>query len=264
MPKISSRSELKQYCLRKLGAPVLKINVADEQIEDAIDDAIQYFLEFHDDSTARILHKHQITPEDIEFQYIQIPEDISHIKRILPIKSLNTGSSSIFDPAYQMRLQDYMSFTHPNYYGDTLQYWYQWQEHMKMIEMQITGARQEIDFNRHEHELHLRISWEHDIREGDWLIIDAERMLININADLGSPEFYSVSDVYNNMFLKEYTTELIRYQWGSNMRKYSGMQLPGGITLDAEAILAEAKERIDELKQEMREIWENPPMMAVG
>jgi hypothetical protein len=140
---ISSRTELKQYCLRRLGHPVIKINVADDQIEDRLDDAIDFFNEFHYDSTARFFHKHQITATDVANQYITIPDEITHIRRILPIQGDegSTASEAIFDPVYQIHMSDLLSF---GYTGSSIAYFTQWKSHIKMLQSQVSGLQQEI------------------------------------------------------------------------------------------------------------------------
>lgn len=254
--KINTLVQLKDYCLRRLGAPTIVINVAEDQIWDRLQDAIDFFNEFHSDSTAKIFHKYQITQEDIDNQYIEISPLITHIYRILPLSSQASISNSIFDPVYQMRLSDFLSF---NYLESSMQYWYQWQSHIKMIQMQTTGAQQEIDFSRYEHQLKIRVDWRTDIFVGQWIIIEAERLLLDPDEDINTP-----ADVYDNLFLKEYATALIKLQWGENLSKYSGIQLPGGVTFSGERLISEAKEDILRIKEEARSVWETPLGIYVG
>jgi hypothetical protein len=257
MAKINSLDELKDYCLRKLGYPVIEINVSEDQIYDRINDAIDFFNEYHFNSTARFFHKHQITATDIENEYITIPPEITHIKRILPLQSEGTtAQDALFDPVYQMRMSDFMSFNHM---GSSMQYWNQWGSHIKMMQMQFGGAQQEIDFNRYNHQLKLRIDWQVDVTEGDWVIIDAERLLLDPDSDYTEP-----SDVYNDMFLKELSTALIKLQWGQNLSKYEGIQLPGGTVMNGEKIFNEAQEEVLRLKEEARSNWEAPLSLFVG
>jgi len=254
--KINSLVQLKDYCLRRLGAPTIVINVAEDQIWDRLQDAIDFFNEFHYDSTARILHKYQITAEDIENRFIPIPTIITHVHRILPLSDQGMTSSAIFDPVYQMRLTDFLSFNH---LGTSLQYWNQWQSHLRMLQLQLSGAQQEIDFTRYEHELRIHVDWRSDIRLDQWIIIDAERLLLDPDSDINSP-----ADVYDNIFLKEYATALIKQQWGENLSKYGGIQLPGGITYSGERILSEAREDIQRIKEEARSVYEMPLGIYLG
>jgi len=254
--KINTLVELRDYCLRRLGFPAITINVAEDQVWDRLQDAIEFFNEFHADSTARIFHKYQITAEDIVNQYIPIPSVITHVSRILPLSDQGMTSEAIFDPVYQMRLSDFLSFNH---LGTSMQYWYQWQSHIRMLQMQMGGAQQEIDFTRYEHKLQIRVNWSTDIVKGKWLIIEAERLLLDPESDINEP-----ADVYNNLFLKEYATALIKEQWGMNLSKYSGIQMPGGITFSGERILSEARDDIQRIKEEARNVWENPLGMYVG
>ena len=256
---ISSRTELKQYCLRRLGAPVIQINVADDQVEDRLDDGLDFFNEFHYDSTARFLHKHQVTATDISNQYITIPDEITHIRRILPLQGSDgatTTTEAIFDPVYQMHMSDLLSFGH---IGSSMAYFTQWKSYARMVQGQTSGLQQEIDFSRYEHQLKIRVEWGKDIVVGQWIIIDADRLLLDPNG--GSP---SLSDVYNDQFLKEYCTALIKENWGTNLKKFSGIQMVGGVTFNGEQIYQEAKEDILRIKEEARLVWEEPLGIFIG
>lgn len=256
MAKLSTLVDLKDYCLRRLGYPTIQINVTEDQIWDRLQDAIDFFNEFHADSTARVFHKHQITETDIENQYITIPDTITHVKRILPLSDEGMTSSAIFDPVYQMRMSDFLSFNH---LGSSVQYWNQWQSHIKMIQMQLSGAQQEIDFTRYEHQLKIRVDWEADITKGQWVIIEAERLLLDPEMEINDP-----SDVFNDQFLKQYATALIKEQWGENLSKFDGVQLPGGVTFSGERIRNEAREDIQRIREEARNFWEDPLGIFVG
>lgn len=256
---ISSRAELKAYCLRRLGHPVIKINVADDQIEDRIDDALDFFNEFHYDSTARFFHKHLVTATDVANQYITIPDEITHIRRILPLNSEDgsgTTTEAIFDPVYQMHFSDLLSF---GYTGSSVAYYTQWKSHMRLVQSEFSGLQQEIDFTRYEHQLKIRVEWGKDITAGQWIIIDAERLLLDPNG--GSP---SLSDVYNDQFLKEYATALLKEMWGTNLKKFSGIQMVGGVTFNGEQIFQEAKEDIQRIREEARMVWEEPLGIYIG
>lgn len=262
MPSVTSREELKHYCLRRLGAPVLQINVADEQVEDRISDALDFFVEFHEESTSRIFHKHQITEEDYAAQYIRIPPVITHIHNLLPLTSSSNGGfgslSIAHDPMYQMRHNDLVAFGSSTISG-SLQYMHQVGSHLKMLQMQTSGTSQEFRFTKYANRLNIDVDWSTDIAIDDWIIIDAERLII-YEDDVSSPEEVesTLNGFWNNMFLKEYTTALIKQQWGMNLTKYSGMQMPGGVTFDGERILNEAREDIERIKIEARETWERP------
>jgi len=130
---------------------------------------------------------------------------------------------------------------------------------MKMMQMQLSGAQQEIDFNRYNHQLKLRIDWDVDIQVGDWIIIDAERLLLDPDDN-----YSSTSDVYNDQFLKELSAALIKQQWGQNLSKFEGMQLPGGVTMNGERIFNEAQEEVLRIKEDARNNWEAPLSLFVG
>ena len=247
--------------MRRLGYPVIQINVSNDQIEDRIDDAFDFFNEFHIDSTARFFHKHQITAEDITNQFITIPNEITHIRRILPLNGNSAldaaGSGSMWDPMYQEALSNTLSFSHT---GSSVDFYYQSRVLNKTLQMVITGAQQEIDFSRHEHKLKIRVDWEKDIKCGQWIIIDAERLLL----DPDDEDYNTVSDVYNDQFLKEYATAMIKLQWGSNLSKFSGISMPGGITYNGEQIYNEAKEEVARIKEEAKNVWQEPLGIFTG
>ena len=262
MAIIDTRGEFKNYCMRRLGYPVIQINVSNDQIEDRIDDAFDFFNEFHMDSTARFFHKHCITPEDISNQYLTIPNEITHIRRILPLNGNSelgggAGSGSTWDPMYQEALSNSISFSHV---GSSMQFFYQSRELNKTIQMIINGAQEEIDFNRYDHKLKIRVDWSKDIFEGQWIIIDAERLLL----DPDDEDYNTVSDVYNDQWLKAYATALIKKQWADNMSKFSGITMPGGVTYNSEQLLSEAKEEIAKLQEEGRNIFQEPLGIFTG
>jgi len=247
--RITSRTQLANYCLRKLGAPVIQINVAPEQIDDRIDEALDRFIEFHYDSTARIFHKHQITKEDLSNQYISIPDTIVFINKVLPFTQ---GSGGYFNPVYEMRLSDFLSFGSMT---SSLQYYTQWQQNVQMTQMLTEGVHQQIDFALYENTLKLRVEWGIDINVGDWIIIDSERILSGSDESSSPPE---LADFWGNLWLKDYTTALIKEQWGQNLSKFEGIQMPGGVTFNGERISSEAKEEIMLLEEQIRDIWEKP------
>jgi hypothetical protein len=255
MAKCRSRDDLKNYSLRKLGAPVIQINVADEQVDDRVDDALEYFIEFHSDSTARTLHKHQITSDDMNRESILIPDDVVFVRNVIPFPGGGSTSTKggVFDPVYQMRLSDFYS-------GDgastiSMQYYYQWNSNQSMIQMLSEGKNQQFDFTRYNNELKIRVEWGVDIAEGQWLIIDSERVFFD-QENSSSPSDPSL--LWNNIWLKDYTAALIKEQWGTNLFKYEGVQLPGGVVINGERIYQEAKDEIAQLQEKIRDIWEEP------
>ena len=244
----SSRTELKDYCLRRLGYPVVDINVDDEQVEDRIDDALKYYQDYHYDGTERIFLKHQITAEDKSNEYITIPEAVIGVVRVFDIGDA-IQSSTLFNIRYQIHLNDIFDLGNMG----NLSNYTMIQSYLTTLDMMLNGAEQ-VRFSRHMNRLHIDTDWGSDLKENDYIIVDAFQII--------DPEQYS--DVYNDMFLKRYVTALIKMQWGSNLSKFEGMQLPGGVTINAQRIMDEAREEIMKIEEEMQLKYEMPPMFYMG
>ena len=244
----STRQELIDYALRKLGHPVIEINVDDDQLEDRIDEALQFYQEYHSDAIYKVYHKHQITATDIANEYISLPDAITTVQRVLPL--VDSGSSiSMFDARYQIALNDIYDL---GFVGG-LSHYTQVQSYISTLDMKLNGADQ-VRFNRHMNRLFLDIDWDNDVKDGNYIIVDAYRIV-----DPGQH-----SDVYNDMFLKRYATALIKRQWGQNLSKFEGMQLPGGVTINSRQYVDEANEEIQRIEEEMQLKYEMPPDFYMG
>ena len=246
-PRPSSREQLIDYCLRQLGAPVVQVNVDDDQVEDAIDNALQYFQDFHSDGVERWYLKHQLTQQNKDDQYIPITENIIGVTRIFPYTAALT-SMGMFDVRYQMRLQDLYDFSSASF-----AYYEQTQQYIRTIDMVLNGEVP-IRFNRHTDKLHIDWDWEIDCVVGEYLIIEGF-----IIAD---PDEYT--DVYNDRMLKRLATALIKKQWGVNMKKYQNVQMPGGVMLNGQTTYEEAITEIKEVEDLIRNTYEPPPMWIMG
>jgi hypothetical protein len=246
-PRPASREELKEYCLRQLGAPVVQINVDDDQVEDAIDNALQYFQDFHSDGIERWYLKHQITEDDKTNQYIPITENIIGVTRIFPFGSTN-ASVNMFDLRYQLRLHELYDFTSTSYVNYVMT-----QQHIRTLDMLFSGEVP-IRFNRHTDKLYIDWDWKNDADVGDWIIIEGF-----IIAD---PDTYT--DVYNDRLLKKLATAYIKKQWGINMKKYQNVQMPGGVMLNGQATFDEAVDEIEKLEALIRSSHEPPPGFTLG
>lgn len=248
MANPTSREELKQYCLRRLGSPVIDINVDDEQLEDRIDDALKYYQDYHFDGTEHIYLKHQITADDISNQYITIPELVIGVVRVFDIGD-SVNSSNLFNIRYQIHLNDLFDFTSTTYvpYVTAMR-------HVEQLE-EIFVGKQPIRFNRHKNRLHIDLDWTGgDVNVGEYIIIEAYRIL--------DPNTYT--DVYGDWWLRQYTTALFKRQWGDNLKKFEGMQLPGGMTFNGQNIYNEAIEEILRLEQEMVNTYSLPVQDMTG
>lgn len=243
----ATREQLKEWCLRQLGFPVIEINVDDDQVDDRIDEALQYFQDFHYDGVERWYLKHQITAENKADKYIPITENIIGVTRIFPVGSTN-ASVNMFDLRYQLRLHELYDFTSTSYVSYVLT-----QQHIRTLDMLFSGETP-IRFNRHTDKLYIDWDWNYDVEVGEWIIIEGTIVV--------DPEAYS--DVYNDRMLKRLATAYIKKQWGANMKKFAGMQLPGGITMNGQQIHDEAVTEIQQLEELIRNTHEEPPQFLVG
>lgn len=246
---VNTRQQLIDYCLRRLGAPVLEINVDDDQVEDRIDDALQFYQEYHSDATMRMYVKHQITEQNITNKYIPVTDNILYIKRILPLSN-RSSSINMFDVKYQLHLNDIYDLS---YIGDLVHY-EMVQQYISLLDMSLNGLETISRYNRHMNRLYLDIDWDADVTAGDYIVFEC--MLI-----VDPTEF---TDVYNDMFLKQYATQLIKQQWGANLIKFEGMQLPGGVTLNGRQLYEDASAEIEKIREQMQLNYEMPVDFYVG
>lgn len=253
MASPASRSQLKDYCLRKLGFPVIDINVDDDQLEDRIDDALQKFRDYHYDGTEEIYLAHQVTAGDISNTYITVADSIVGVSSILPINSGTIASNSsagfnIFDINYQIRLNDFYNLLSSSY-----TYYVIAREHLAMLDMIVTGELP-FTYNKKVNQIDIQMDWTGRIAVGDFLVFKATRIV--------DPTTYS--KVYNDSWLKSYTTALFKMQWGNNLSKYTNYTLPGGLVVNGEKIYTDAIAEVELLHTKLREEYELPPQMLVG
>jgi hypothetical protein len=247
MATVTTRQGLKDYCLRRLGSPVIEINVDDDQVEDRIDDAFQFYREYHYDAVELVYLKHQFTTEDITNQYISVPDTVVGVSRILPFSNKSDGTN-IFSIRYQILLNDLYSLMSTN-----IIYYYQVKQELELINQVLVGTKP-IRFNRHMNRLYMDMDWTADAVPGDFIVVECYRIL--------DPETYR--DVYNDMFLKRYCTALIKRQWGENLKKFNGVQLPGGVTINADQIYQDALVDITQIESEMQSRFELPVDFFTG
>jgi len=283
MASPSSRSELADYCRRQLGAPVLEINVADEQVDDIIDDAVQYFQERHFDGVAQTYLKYKITQDDIDrgrasmesgkkqtgittttatadiagtdvtFTYyensnfLQIPPSVIGVTKIYHFDGTNTMTNNMFSVKYQMFLNDiyYWGATELLTYAMTKTY-------LEDINFLLTTEKQ-IRFNKRMDRLYLDIDWG-SVSKNDYLVIDCFSQL--------NPDDYG--RVWNDSFLKKYTTALLKRQWGQNLLKFQGVKLPGGVELNGRQIYDDAEKDLEIIREQMSNTYELPPLDMIG
>ena len=280
MAQPASRQEFIDYCKRQLGAPVLEINVADEQVEDIVDDAIQYFNERHFDGVGQVYLKYKVTQDDIdrgkgpgqsgnsgittttvdknvglttEFKYeenqnyLQVPPSVIGVTKVFHFDGSNTVTNNMFSVKYQLFLNDiyYWGATELLTYAMTKTY-------LSDIDFLLTTEKQ-IRFNQRMDRLYLDFDWA-TLNPGDYLIMDCFRAL--------NPNDYT--RVWNDSFLKKYTTALMKKQWGQNLLKFQGVKLPGGIELNGRQIYDDGEKDLEVIREMMSNTYEIPPLDMIG
>jgi hypothetical protein len=251
MGYINTREDLIEYGLRALGKPVIEINVDSEQLEDRVEEALQIFREYNSDATIRTYFKYQITADDITNKFITVPDELISIVRVLPIgTSGGANKSSVFSIEYQMHLNNLYNLRSPS---DLVQF-EMTKQHLALIDMTINGMGQVIRFSRHANQLFIDASWSARIAVDDYIVIEGYVTL--------DPQEYT--DVYNDMFLKKLIVILFKKQWGQNMIKFEGVQLPGGVTINGRAIYDDAVNELDKLTVDMQSRFEMPPDFFTG
>lgn len=246
MAALTSRQEFKDYCLRRLGFPVIDINIDDDQVEDRIDDAIQFFIDRHTDGTQKLYYIKTISPVDVYNKYISLDPsvvidssnnslDIVGVTRIFPIQD-SQATINMFDLRYQLRLNELYDFTSASYINYTLT-----MQHLRSLELLFTGEVP-IRYNRHMRRLFIDWAWgETEAPVGQVVVIECYATL--------NPEVYT--DMWNDRWLKKYATSLIKRNWGENLKKFKGLKLPGDVTLNADEIYQDAMEEIKMLEDQM-------------
>ena len=245
--KPASKEELKEFCLRQLGYPVIQINVDDEQVNDAVELALQYWQEFHFDGVERTYLKHQITSNDLTNQYIQLGDNVISAVRIFPVGGTNQ-SMTFFDLRYQLRLNDLWDLSSTSYVNYSLT-----MQHLRTLDMIFSGETP-VRFNRVNERLMIDWDWATDIQLGEWIVVEARIIL--------DPDSYTKA--WNDRTLKKLATSYIKKQWGNNMKKFGGMQLPGGVTMNGQQIFEEAVNEIKEIEQYIETTYQEPPAFLVG
>lgn len=318
----ASRQELIDYCKRKLGEPVIQINVDDEQANDRLDDALQYMQNYHMDGVERIYLKHKVTCSvftltsnnaesfidtefvtgsvsgayakvvrsqssgntlrirniegtfvggetilgsmsgtsatlaatnflvlgDIDNGYIPVSDAVTGITRIISFTDSSAQNINMFDVRYQLRLNDLFDL-----YSTSVIYYTQVQQHLRLLDMMLIGEKP-IRFNRHMNRLYVDLDWRNYVKVDQIIVAEAYRIL--------DPDEYTA--VYNDEFLKRYLTALLKRQWGQNMSKYDGVELPGGVKLNGWTIFDSAQQEIDKLEEEMLSRYTLPPQFFVA
>ena len=251
MADVLSRQQFTDYCLRRLGAPVIEINVDPEQISDRVDDAIQFWSDYHYDGVQKFYYIKAIQQQDIDNMYLDLTDaednannalNILGVTRIFPLSD-SQASINMFDLRYQLRLNELYDFTSASYINYTLT-----MQHLRSLELLFTGEVP-IRFNRHMQRLYIDWAWGNQEAPVGTTVIAECYASVN-------PDVYP--QVWNDRWLKQYCTALIKRTWGENMKKFGGLQLPGGVTLNGKETYDEAVEEIRMLEQEIQDKFELP------
>ena len=264
----STRETLKQYCLRNLGKPVIDINVDDDQVEDRIDEALQYFAQYHVDGVERMYLKYLVTEADITRMttdasesitensitttykradnFLVVPSSVISVINVFPLS--DRANLNMFDVRYQLRLNDLYDFSSTSivHYQMTMQ-------HLDFLDHILVGEKP-MRFNQLSNRLYLDMDWGTDITAGEYLIFEVYRKV--------DPDTYT--DLYDDLYLKRYTTALIKRQWGQNLSKFSGTAMLGGVTLNGPELFSAAIDDQQRLEEEIRLNYEEPPHMQQG
>ena len=270
MAEPATRESLKQYALRALGKPVIEINVDDDQLEDRIDEAVQFFQQYHYDGIKRTYLKYKLTAADKtrlsatnpssetatqssvsttwyeDNNYLVVPSSIISVINIFPFS--DKGNLNLFDVRYQLRLNDLYDFSSTSVinYDIVLR-------HLDFLDHILVGEKP-LRFNQHENRLYIDMDWTNDLMTDEYLVIECYRKL--------DPATYT--DVWNDIYLKRYVTQLFKKQWGTNLSKFNGVAMVGGVTLNGGQIYSEAVADIEKLEKEIRESFELNPTFMIG
>ena len=268
MANPATRETLKQYALRALGKPVIEINVDDDQLEDRLDEALQYFAQYHYDGIRRTYLKYQYTEADKTRMtgdsdesvtknsvttswkegnnFLVVPESVISVINIFPFS--NKSNMNLFDVRYQLRLNDLYDFSSTSIinYDIVLR-------HLDFLDHILVGEKP-LRFNQHDNRLFIDMDWKNDLAVGEYIVIEAYRKL--------DPNTHT--DVFNDIFLKRYVTALFKKQWGANLSKFDGVAMIGGVTLNGRQIYSEALQDIEKLETEIRSTFELNPAMIMG
>ena len=248
---ITNRTQFKEYCLRRLGFPVIELNLDDDQIQDRIDDALQYWTDYHYDGMQKVYYIKAVTQTEIDQKYLNLsgstdadgnPMEIIGVTRIFPLSD-SQATINMFDLRYQLRLNELYDFTSASYINYTMT-----MQHLRSLELMFTG---EVPIRFQRHMQRLLIDWSWGNAEAPIGTIIIAECYASINPDV-------YTNVWNDMWLKKYATALIKRTWGNNLKKFSGLTLPGGVTMNGQQIFDEAMTEIADLEKEMETNFGSP------
>jgi hypothetical protein len=242
----NTRATFKEYCLRSLGKDVIGVNVSDDQIDDRIDEALKFYSDYHFDATEKIYLKHQVTQDDVDNGYITVPENVIGVINIFPVGS-TLSTSSMFNIKYQFMMNFIQDITTAQ-----IAPYYVAMQYIQLLEEVFIG-KQPIRYSRHANRLYIDVDWD-KIPPDSWIVAECYEII-------DPTEF---TDVWKDRWLLKYATALIKRQWGNNLKKFTGMQLPGGVQFNGQQIYDEATEEIMRMEDEMIHSYSLPNAMLIG
>jgi len=243
----STRKEFAEYCLRALGRPVIEINVDEDQVNDRIDQALRFYWDYHFDGTEKVYYKHLIDQQFLDTMSIELPENIIGAIKIFKTAGAVTSASGMFDIRYQIALNDLYTLANIG-----LQNYFMTMQHLELIQEILVGAIP-IRYNRHRNILHVDGNKEKFVL-GEFIMIEAYEVV--------DPDTYT--DVWADRWLQNYCIALIKKNWGSNLTKFEGLQLPGGVTFNGNKIYDDAVEELRRMEDEMLNNYSLPVCDMIG
>ena len=246
MSRPTSKATFKEHCLRRLGKPVIEINVDEDQLDDRVDEALDYYADYHFDGFEHTYYKHQVTDTDKTNKYITLPDNIIGVVDLFDIGDA-TSTNNLFNVRYQIALNDLYDLSR----YELVPYYMNFQN-IRMIEEILVG-KQRLRFNRHLNQLHIDMGWDR-LNTGDFIVCKAYKVI--------DPDTYT--DVWKDRWLLRYAACLIKLQWGSNLTKFEGMQLPGGVQLNGAKLYDDAFAERQQLEEEIQSNYVYPPEDMVG
>ena len=243
----TTREEFKEYILRSLGKPVIDINVSPEQVDDRVDQALRYFWDYHFDGTEKTYFKYQVDQQFLDDGYITLPENIIGVVKMFEIGSSAMSSRNLFSIRYQIALNDLYTLNNVGLLSYTMA-----RTHLEQIEEILVG-KTPIRFNRHRNIVHVDKSTKH-FEIGEYLLFEAYEVV--------DPATYS--DVWADRWLQHYTAQLVKRQWGANLSKFEGLQLPGNVQFNGQKIYDDADTEIKRLEEEMIQNLSLPVADMIG
>ena len=242
----TSRAEFTEYCLRKLGKPVIEINVDEDQVSDRIDEALRYYWDYHFDGSEKTYYKKVIDSTDKSNKYITMPDNIIGVVNIFDLGSA-LGLNNLFNIRYQIALNDLYTLT-----SVSMVPYYMAMQHIQFLEFLLVG-KQPLRYNRNTNRLYIDMDWDR-INGGEFLVVEAYEVV--------DPDLYV--DVWKDRWLLRYAACLIKQQWGTNLKKFEGMRMPGGLSFNGQQIYNEATDEREKLEQEMIYTYSLPATDMIG